>query len=153
MYGGVLGTWKVACSTDGTPDNDGNEIVFVKSDSGHIEGYFLFKSVGHKQPKPNIRGTIDASGEISWELYLKTIANKNGKALDSEIPGGLYFEFNSIPGKPLYPSGWQPPIDYVLSPDKRTMTMKWPQQTANVKKNADYISQHPVIWSFEKISD
>jgi hypothetical protein len=33
------------------------------------------------------------------------------------------------------------------------MTMKWPLQTTNVKRNADYISQHPVIWVFEKISD
>jgi hypothetical protein len=152
-YGGVLGTWKVACSSDGTPDNDGNEIVFVKSDAGHIEGYFLFKSAGHKESTPLMRGAIGASGEISWELYLHTIANKDGKVLDTEEPGGRYFEFNSIPGKALYPSGWQPPIDYVISPDKRAMTMKWPLQTANVKKNADYISQHPVIWTFEKVSD
>ena len=152
-YGGVLGTWKVACSPDGTPDNDGNEIVFVKSDAGHIEGYLIFRSTGRKQDKPSMRGTTGASGEISWELYLKTIAVKNGRNLDPESPGGFYFEFNSIPGKALYPSGWQPPIDYVISPDKRTMTMKWPQQTANVKKNADYVSQHPVIWTFEKISD
>src|ERR1700723_234682 len=152
-YGGVLGTWKVACSTDGTPDKDGNEIVFVKSDAGHIEGYFLYKSVGHKQPKPNMRGTIGATGEISWELYLKTIAIKDGKSLDPESPGGMYFEFNSILGKALYPSGWQPPIDYVISPDRGTMRMTWPQQTADVRKNADYISQHPVIWTFEKISD
>ena len=152
-FGGVLGTWKVSCSADGTPDNDGNKEVFVKSDSGNIEGYFLFQSVGHKEPKPNMRGTVGVSGEISWELYLHTISTKNGKNLDPQDPGGRYFEHNSIDGKALYPSGWQPPIDYVISPDKRGMTMKWPLQTANVKKNADYISQHPVIWTFEKISD
>ena len=128
-------------------------MVFAKSDAGHIEGYFIFKSVGHKQPKPSMRGTIGASGEIVWELYLKTIAVKNGRNLDPESPGGRYFEYNSTPGKGLYPSGWQQPTDYVLSPDRRTMTMQWPQQTANVQKNADYISQHPVIWTFDKISD
>ena len=152
-FGGVLGTWKVACSADGTPDNDGYEMVFAKSDAGQIEGYWLFKSTGPKQTKPSMRGTIGASGEIVWELYLKTIAVKNGRNLDPESPGGRYFEYNSTPGKALYPSGWQPPIDYVISPDRRTMTMQWPQQTANAQKNADYISQHPVIWTFEKISD
>jgi hypothetical protein len=152
-YGGVLGAWKVACNTDDTPDRRGDEEVFVKSDSGQIEGYYMHKSVGHKEPRPNMRGTIGASGEISWELYLHSISGKNGMSLDPEDPGGRYFEYNSIAGKALYPSGWQPPIDYVLSPDKRAMTMKWPQQTANVRKNADYISQHPVIWSFEKVSD
>lgn len=151
-YGGVLGTWKVACSADGT-DHDWNKEVFVKTDSGNIEGYFMFKGDDHNGSRPNMRGTIGASGQISWELYLKTLANKNGKNLDPETPGGRYFEFNSSPGKALYPSGWQPPIDYVISPDKKTMTMKWPQQTANMNKNADYVSQHPVIWSFEKISD
>ncbi len=151
-FGGVLGTWNVTCSSDGT-DHAGNQEIFVKTDSGNIEGYFMFKGARYKQPKPNMRGTIGASGEISWELYLLTMASKNGKDMDTEHPGGSYFEYNSIPGKALYPSGWQPPIDYVISPDKRAMTMKWPQQTANVKKNADYISQHPVIWTFEKISD
>jgi hypothetical protein len=153
-YGGVLGTWKVSCSRiDGAPDQDGNKEVFVKTGSGNIEGYFMFESVGHKEPRPNMRGTLGVSGEVSWELYLEKMSSKDGKNLDPEEPGGRYFNVNSIPGKQLYPSGWQPPIDYVRSPDKQTMTMKWPRQTPNMKRDSNYISEHPVIWTFEKISD
>jgi hypothetical protein len=153
-YGGVLGTWKVSCSRiDGAPDQDGNTEVFVKSDSGNIEGHFMFKSAGHRNPRPNMRGNPHTSGDMSWEMYLHQKNDMDGKFLDPEDPGGRYFVVNGLPGKQLYPSGWQPPISYVLSDDKRTMTMTFSRQTPNMKRDSSYISEHPVTWTFEKISD
>jgi len=70
---------------------------------------------------------------------------------DPERPGSHLFLVDEIAGKPYYPSGWQSPISCVLSDDKRTMTMVFPQQSS--KPNNKYASQHPVTLVFEKISD
>ena len=153
-YGGFLGTWKFSWSlgTAANQNGGGEKEAFVKSDSGEIAGYYVTIE-GSKQAKPNMRGIISASGDISWQMYLRTTSEKDGKSLDPEDPGGRYFTVNDAPGKPLYPSAWQPPIFYVLSDDKKTMTMKWPQQTPNPKRDSRFISAHPVTWTFEKLSD
>lgn len=153
-YGGVLGIWSISWSIGAAPNENGSgeKEEFVKSDSGDIEGYFI--SVENwKAPTPNMRGTITASGNTSWEMYLRTISSKNGKVMDPYLLGGENFIVNDDPGKQLYPSGWQPPIFYLLSDDKRTMTMKFPQQTPNIKRDSGYVAEHPVTWTFEKASD
>jgi hypothetical protein len=153
-YGGLLGTWKVSWSVGTEPNQSGSneKEAFVKSAMGKIEGYYISPE-GSKQTQPNMRGIINASGDISWEMYLRAISAKNGKSLDPDDPGGSYFTVNDAPGKPLYPSGWQPPIFYVLSDDKRTMTMRWPQQSPNPKRDSRFVLAHPVTWTFEKLSD
>ena len=153
-YGGILGTWRMSWSLGPAPDQNGSDEkeVFVKSASGDIEGYYI--SEGSKpNPRPNMRGVIKASGAISWEMYLRTVSPKNGESLDPEYPGGHYFVVNDAPGKRVYPSAWQPPTSYVMSDDKKTMTMKWSQQTPNPRRDSGYISAHPVTWTFEKLSD
>ena len=147
-YGGVLGTWNISWSigTAANENGSGDKEAFVKSDSGDIEGYFISVE-GWKAPRPNIRGIINASGNISWEMYLRTTK------MDPYLLGGHNFIVNDVPGKQLYPSGWQPPVVYVRSDDKRTMTMKFSQQTPNIKRDSGYVAEHPVTWTFEKVGD
>jgi hypothetical protein len=122
--------------------------VFSKSDQGDIEGRFI--GGGHRRLEPDMRGTVLNSGEMKWEHYLTTSSTDP----EWERRGSLVFTVNVIPGQKLYPSGWQPPISYVLSDDKRTMTMVFPQQSpANRKDGIKYGSEHPVTLVFEKVSD
>ena len=143
-YEWIEGTWNVSWSIGERADQNGSgsKEVFSRSQSGDIEGYFFLN--GHKNPKPNLRGTIRPSG-TSWQEYFLT-AEK-----DSEDPGTHTFLVGEIPGRPYYPSGWQSPISYSLSDDKKTMTMVFPQQSS--KRNNKYTAQHPVTLVFEKISD
>ena len=152
-YGGVLGTWRISWSTGDRPNEKGgnsesSKEVFVKSETGGIEGHFL-RPNGQTDKRPEYKGTILDSGEIRWNHYLPTSDH------DPERPAGGYnFLVNEAPGKQRYPSGWQPPISYVLSDDKRTMTMVFPQQSpANRKDGIKYGSEHPVTLVFEKVSD
>jgi hypothetical protein len=144
-YAWIVGTWSVSWSVGEKPDQHGNgeKEVFSKSDSGAIEGFYLSKN-GHKNRKPNMRGAILAS-QVSWTQYFD-ISDK-----DPESPGGHSFIVDDAPGRPYYPSGWQPPVSYSLSDDKRTMTMLFPQQSP--KRNNKFASQHPVTLVFEKVSD
>ena len=144
-YAWIVGTWSVSWSVGEKPDQHGNgeKEVFSKSDSGAIEGFYLSKN-GHKNRKPNMRGVILAS-QVSWTQYFD-ISDK-----DPESPGGHNFIVDDAPGRPYYPSGWQPPVSYSLSDDKRTMTMLFPQQSP--KRNNKFASQHPVTLVFEKVSD
>jgi hypothetical protein len=148
QYGGILGTWNVSWSLGEKPDENGSaeKEVFVKSETGNIEGYYLPTNSGHTNKKPSFKGTILDSGRISWEEYMPTSTND---------PEGARHNFvvNEVAGKQRYPSGWQPPISCVLSDDKSTMTMVFQQQTPNPKRDSSYISQHPVTLTFEKISD
>lgn len=143
-YAWIVGTWRVSWSFGEKPDQhgDGSEEVFSKSDSGDIEGHYF--SDGHTNRKPNMRGAILGS-QVSWTQYFD---NSNE---DSESPGGNRFIVDDAPGKPYYPRGWQPPISYSLSDDKRTMTMLFPQQSP--KRNNKFALQHPVTLVFEKVSD
>lgn len=143
-YAWIVGTWSISWSFGEKPDQhgDGNKEVFSKSDSGDIEGCYF--SSGHKNRHPNMRGTILAS-QVSWTQYFD-ISDK-----DPESPGGNRFIVDDAPGKPYYPSGWQGPISYSLSDDKRTMTMVFPQQSP--KRNNKFASQHPVTLVFEKLGD
>jgi hypothetical protein len=152
-YGGVLGTWRLSSSTgDGPNEKGGNsessKEVFVKSETGGIEGHFL-RPNGETDKRPDYKGTILDSGEIRWNHYLPTSDH------DPERPAGGYnFLVDEAPGKQRYPSGWQPPISYVLSDDKRTMTMVFPLQgPANRKESIKYGLEHPVTLVFEKVSD
>ena len=143
-YAWIEGTWNVSWSIGERADQQGSgeKEVFSRSQSGDIEGYYLLN--GHKNRKPNLRGTIRSSG-TSWQEYLPT-AEK-----DPEEPGTHLFLVDEIRGRPYYPSGWQSPISYSLSDDKKTMTMVFPQQSS--KRNNKYAAQHPVTLVFEKISD
>jgi hypothetical protein len=140
-YAWIVGTWTISWSIGERPDEhgDGDKEIFSKSDSGGIEGRWVLKN-----RRPNMRGTFVPTG-VSWETYLKTSDH------DSESPGVHVFIVDDAPGKPYYPSGWQPPISYVLSEDKRRMTMVFPQQSP--KRNNKYALQHPVTLVFEKLSD
>jgi hypothetical protein len=140
-YAWIVGTWTISWSIGDRPDErgDGDKEIFSKSDSGGIEGRWIVKT-----HRPNMRGTFVPTG-ISWETYLRTSDH------DSESPGVHAFIVDDAPGKPYYPSGWQPPISYVLSDDKKTMTMVFPQQSS--KRNNKYALQHPVTLVFEKLSD
>lgn len=144
-YAWIVGTWSVSWSFGEKPDQhgDGGKEVFSKSDSGDIEGRY-FSRDGHKNREPNMRGTILAS-QVSWTQYFD-ISDK-----DPESPGGNRFIVDDAPGKPCYPSGWQGPISYSLSDDKRTMTMVFPQQSP--KRNNKFASQHPVTLVFGKLGD
>ena len=144
-YAWIVGTWSISWSFGEKPDQQGTgpKEIFAKSDSGEIEGYYFPKN-GHKNRRPNMRGTILAS-QVSWKQYLENADH------DPEDPGGLTFVVDDAPGRPYYPSGWQPPISYVLSDDKRTMTMLFPQQSP--KRNNKFALQHPVTLVFEKVSD
>ena len=149
-YGGVLGTWRLSSSTGDQPNqkNSGYIEVFSKSDQGDIEGRFV--GGGHKRPEPDMRGTVLNSGEIKWEHYLPNSSTDP----EWERRGALVFTVDVIPGQKRYPIGWQPPISYVLSDDKRTMTMVFPQQgPANRKESIKYGLEHPVTLVFEKITD
>jgi hypothetical protein len=143
-YAWIVGTWSISWSLGEKPDQHGNgeKEVFSKSDSGDIEGYYF--SNGHKNRKPSLRGTIVAS-QVIWKQYFDT-SDK-----DPESPGGHTFIVDDASGRPYYPSGWQPPIYYMLSDDKRTMTMVFPQQSP--KRNNRYALQHPVTLVFEKLGD
>jgi len=147
-YGWILGSWSVSWSTGNKPDEhgEGDKEVFLKSETGDVGGHYL-PTNGHINPTPDFRGAILNSGEIRWEHYMATSDN------DQETPGGLQFIVNDSPGKQRTPSGWQAPISYVLSDDKRTMTMEFRQQTANPKRDPNYILQHPVTLTFVKVSD
>ena len=144
-YAWIVGTWSISWSFGEKPDQQGTgpKEIFAKSDSGEIEGYYFPKN-GHKNRRPNMRGTILAS-QVSWKQYLENADH------DPEDPGGLTFVVDDAPGRPYYPSGWQPPISYVLCDDKRTMTMLFPQQSP--KRNNKFALQHPVTLVFEKVSD
>ena len=149
-YGWILGTWSISWSTGDQPDEhgSGDKEVFLKSATGDVEGHYL-PSDGPTQKKPDFKGAILVSGEINWEHYLPTSRN------DPESPGTQLFVVNDDPGKQRYPNGWQPPISYFLSEDKRTMTLKFTQQTPNPKRKweSNYILQHPAILTFVKVSD
>lgn len=140
-YAWIVGTWTISWSIGERPDQhgDGDKEIFSKSDSGGIEGRWVLKN-----RRPNMRGTFVPTG-VSWETYLKTSDH------DSESPGVHAFIVDDAPGKPYYPSGWQPPISYVLSEDKKRMTMVFPQQSP--KRNNKYALQHPLTLVFEKLSD
>jgi hypothetical protein len=140
-YAWIVGTWRISWSFGDKPDEqgDGDKEIFSKSDSGDIEGRWVVKT-----RRPNMRGTFVPKG-ISWETYLRTSDH------DSESPGVHAFIVDDAPGRPYYPSGWQPPISYVLSDDKRTMTMVFPLQSP--KRNNKFALQHPVTLVFEKLSD
>lgn len=144
-YAWIVGTWSISWSFGEKPDQHGNGAreVFSKSDSGDIEGYYFSKN-GHKNRKPNMRGVILAS-QVGWTEYF------DNSDKDPESPGGLTFVVDDAPGKPYYPRGWQPPISYSLSDDKRTMTMLYPQQSP--RRNNRFALQHPVTLVFEKVSD
>lgn len=144
-YAWIVGTWSVCWSVGEKSDQHGNgeKEVFSRSDSGAIEGFYLSKN-GHKNRKPNMRGAILAS-QVSWTQYFD-ISDK-----DPESPGGHSFIVDDAPGRPYYPSGWQPPVSYSLSDDKRTMTMLFAQQSP--KRNNKFALQHPVTLVFEKVSD
>jgi|KBSMisStaDraftv2_1062788.scaffolds.fasta_scaffold01157_25 hypothetical protein len=144
-YAWIVGTWSISWSFGEKPDQQGTgaKEIFAKSDSGDIEGYYFAKN-DHKNRQPNMRGTILGS-QVSWKQYLDTSDR------DTESPGGHSFIVDDAPGKPYYPSGWQPPISYVLSDDKRTMTMVFPQQSP--RRNNKFALQHPVTLVFEKVSD
>jgi hypothetical protein len=144
-YAWIVGTWSVSWSVGEKADQHGNgeKEVFSKSGSGAIEGFYLSKN-GHKNRKPNMRGAVLAS-QVSWTQYFD-ISDK-----DPESPGGHSFIVDDAPGRPYYPSGWQPPVSYSLSDDKRTMTMLFPQQSP--KRNNKFALQHPVTLVFEKVSD
>jgi hypothetical protein len=144
-YAWIVGTWSVSWSVGEKSDQHGNgeKEVFSRSDSGAIEGFYLSKN-GHKNRKPNMRGAILAS-QVSWTQYFD-ISDK-----DPESPGGHSFIVDDAPGRPYYPSGWQPPVSYSLSDDKRTMTMLFAQQSP--KRNNKFALQHPVTLVFEKVSD
>jgi len=148
-YSGILGTWSVSWSIGNKPEENGTggKPIFVKSGTRGIEGYYM-SSNGSKFGRPAFKGTILDSGEIRWEQYLPTYDH------DPQFAGGSTFAINPVPGKPYYPSGWQPPISYALSDNKRTMTMVFPQQApANQRNSIRYGSEHPVTLVFEKISD
>jgi hypothetical protein len=140
-YAWIVGTWTISWSIGERPDQhgDGDKEIFSKSDSGGIEGRWVLKN-----RRPNMRGTFVPTG-VSWETYLKTSDH------DSESPGVHAFIVDDAPSKPYYPSGWQPPISYGLSEDKRRMTMVFPEQSP--KRNNKYALQHPVTLVFEKLSD
>jgi hypothetical protein len=135
-YAWVLGTWSVSWSSSSVErafsggghrtTNQGKEANEVLSMVGSVvEGFNMNNDV--KSTDPNMRGTLLDSGEIRWERYYP-------------------------PGE--QPSGWQPPISYVLSADKRTMTMVVPKQSPPGQRDgAKYALQHPVTLVFEKISD
>jgi hypothetical protein len=144
-YAWIVGTWSISWSFGEKPDQhgDGGKEVFSKSDSGDIEGQY-FSRDGDKNRRSNMRGTI-LSSQVSWTQYFDT-SNK-----DPESPGGHSFIVDDASGKPYYPSGWQKPLSYSLSDDKRTMTMVFPQQSP--KRNNKFASQHPVTLLFEKIGD
>ena len=149
-YGGVLGTWRLSSSTGDQPNqkSSGYIEVFSKSDQGNIEGRFV--GGGQKRLEPDMRGTVLNSGEIKWEHYLPNSSTDP----EWERRGALVFTVDVIPGQKRYPIGWQPPISYVLSDDKRTMIMVFPQQgPANRKESIKYGLEHPVTLVFEKISD
>ena len=154
-YGGVLGTWRISWSTGDGPNEKGGDSasssekeVFVKSENGRIEGHFLLPN-GRTDKRPDYKGTILDSGQISWNHYLPSSNH------DPERPAGGYnFIVDDVPGKQRCPSGWQPPISYVLSDDKRTMTMVFPQQSpVNRKGSIKFASEHPVTLVFERVSD
>jgi len=66
-YAGIVGTWSISWSFGEKPDQQGTgpKEIFAKSDSGEIEGYYFPKN-GHKNRRPNMRGTILAS-QVSWK--------------------------------------------------------------------------------------
>jgi hypothetical protein len=144
-YDWILGTWSISWSVGEKADQQGRggSEVFSRTAAGDIEGRYSVKN-GRRNLRPNMRGTFRGS-QVSWEEYLETSDN------DSESPGGHTFVVDDVAGKQYYPFGWQPPISYLLSDDKRTMTMVFPQQSP--KRNNKYASQHPVTLVFEKISD
>jgi hypothetical protein len=144
-YAWIVGTWSISWSVGEKPDQHGNgaKEVFSKSDSGDIEGFFCVNNC-HQNRKPNMRGTVVGS-RVGWTQYFDT-SDK-----DIESPSGHSFIVDDAHGKPYYPSGWQSPISYVLSDDKRTMTMVFPQQSP--KRNNKFALQHPVTLVFEKPSD
>jgi hypothetical protein len=149
-YGGILGTWSLSGSSGDQSNQQfsGYTEVFSKSDRGDIEGRFV--GGGHKRLEPDLRGTILSSGEIKWEHYLPNSSTDP----EWERRGALVFTVDEIPGKQRYPSGWQLPISYILSDDKRTMTMVFPLQgRANRKESIKYGLEHPVTLVFEKVSD
>ena len=143
-YEWIEGTWNISWSfgEKAGQQGSGEKEIFSRSRSGDVEGYYL--AHGRKSRRPNLRGTILASG-TTWQQYLMTSEK------DTESPATHLFLVDEIPGRPYYPSGWQSPISCVLSDDKRTMTMVFPQQSS--KRNNRYASQHPVTLVFEKISD
>jgi len=147
-YGWILGTWSVSWSIGDKPDQhgEGDKEVMMRSETGEVEGHFQAKN-SRANKRPDFKGKIRDSGEISWQQYMPTSNN------DPEEPGGHSFVVNDAPGKQRYPSGWQAPSSYFVSEDKRTMTMEFPRQTPKPKRDAEFIAQHPVTLVFEKISD
>ena len=90
---------------------------------------------------------MQSSGEISWKHYLP-LSDK-----DPQLYGNYYPYKNNLNGEELYPSGWQSPITYKLSDDKKTITMVFPVQTSTSKKSKKNAFENPVTVVFEKISD